>query len=169
MGLYDRLVLPGLLDLAMRNRRLAAYRHAVIDAARGRVLEIGVGSGLNLPLYGSAVNQVSGIDPSPELLERASKRIADAHVRVSLVRTAAEQLPFCQCRVRYPRDDLDALLDPGPKRRARRDAARPEIQRAVVIRRARPVARTSNNPLAASADAVLETNQRGVPPRPQDG
>ena len=58
------------------------------------MLEIGVGSGLNLPLYGPAVDQVCGIDPSPELLDRARERTADARVLVSLVRASAEQLPF---------------------------------------------------------------------------
>src|SRR6059058_2827218 len=94
MGFYEKLVLPRLLDLAMRNGRLAAYRQQTIGAATGLVLEIGSGSGLNLPLYGPAVDHVCGIDPSPELLHRASKRIADARVPVSLVRASAEQLPF---------------------------------------------------------------------------
>src|SRR6266567_5019511 len=94
MGIYQRVVLPWLLDLAMRNSRLAGYRQDAIRAARGFVLEIGVGSGLNLPLYGPAVDRVCGIDPSPELLDRASKRIVDARVPVSLVRGTAAQLPF---------------------------------------------------------------------------
>ena len=59
-----------------------------------QVLEIGIGSGLNLPIYGPAVDRVCGIDPSRELLDHARKRIADAHVPVSLVRASAEQLPF---------------------------------------------------------------------------
>src|SRR5689334_10637270 len=94
MGIYEKLVLPCLLDLAMRNSSLAGYRQTTIGAARGRVLEIGIGSGFNLPVYGAAVDQVCGIDPSPELLDRASKRIADASVPVSLVRASAEQFPF---------------------------------------------------------------------------
>ena len=94
MGFYDKLVLPRLLDLVMRDSRLATYRHATISAARGRVLEIGVGSGLNLPIYEVMVDQVCGIDPSHELLDRASKRLADACVPVVLVRASAEQLPF---------------------------------------------------------------------------
>jgi ubiquinone/menaquinone biosynthesis C-methylase UbiE len=94
MGIYQRVVLPWLLDLAMRNSQLAGYRRETIGAARGAVLEIGVGSGLNLPLYDPAVGQVYGIDPSPELLDRAGQRIADARVPVSLIRASAEQLPF---------------------------------------------------------------------------
>lgn len=92
MGLYEKLILPRLVDLAMRNKRLAGYRQATIGGARGLVLEIGVGSGLNLPLYGPAVDSVCGIDLSPELLRLARSRAAN--VPVSLIRAAAEQLPF---------------------------------------------------------------------------
>lgn len=94
MSIYRSQILPRLIELAMRNSQLSSFRQATIGAARGRVLEIGIGSGLNLPLYCPAVDPVFGIDPSPELLDRARKRIADAHVTVSLVRASAEQLPF---------------------------------------------------------------------------
>jgi SAM-dependent methyltransferase len=58
----------------MRNRSLDAYRQRTIGAASGLVLEIGVGSGQNLPLYGSAVDRVYAIDPSMELLYVARNR-----------------------------------------------------------------------------------------------
>jgi SAM-dependent methyltransferase len=94
MGFYEKLVLPRLLDLAMRNSRLASYRQRAIETARGLVLEVGVGSGLNLPLYGLAVTRVVAVDPSPELLRLATKRTADVVVPVSLTRASAEHLPF---------------------------------------------------------------------------
>lgn len=94
MGFYDRCVVPHLINLAMQNRRLDVYRQQAIGVARGFVLEIGAGSGQNLPLYASAVKRVCAIDPSPELLHMARKRIADAAVPVSLVRASAESLPF---------------------------------------------------------------------------
>ncbi|MFI4947953.1 MAG: class I SAM-dependent methyltransferase [Alphaproteobacteria bacterium] len=94
MGLYQRWVLPRLLELAMRQPVLEQYRKRAIAAARGLVLEIGVGSGLNLPLYGPAVARVCAIDPSPELLRLASQRCAGASVPVSLVQASGERLPF---------------------------------------------------------------------------
>ena len=96
MGIYEKLILPRLLDLPMRNSRLAAYRQQTVGSANGLVLEIGIGSGLNLPLYGRAVDRICGIDPSSELLDRASKRVAGARVPVLLVRASAEQLPFSE-------------------------------------------------------------------------
>jgi ubiquinone/menaquinone biosynthesis C-methylase UbiE len=93
MGLYEQWVLPRLLESAMRNGRLTPYREKVIRPARDLVLEIGVGSGLNLPLYGPPVGRVVALDPSPELLRLANNRLADARVPVSLVRASAEQLP----------------------------------------------------------------------------
>jgi len=94
MSFYETRILPWLLDLAMRQRQLVPYRERMLAAARGRVLEVGVGSGLNLPLYGPAVAQVYAIDPSPELLRLARGRAADAVAPVLLTRASAERLPF---------------------------------------------------------------------------
>src|SRR6478609_45620 len=94
MGVYERWIVPWLLDLAMRNRLLDHYRHQTVASARGLVLEVGVGSGLNLPLYGPAVTRVVGLDPSPELLRLASKRAAEVVIPVSLLRASAEHLPL---------------------------------------------------------------------------
>ena len=74
---------PWLLDLAMRNPRLTAYRHSMISAATGQALEIGTGSELNLPLYGSAVDQVYGIDPSPELRRSSFSACSDTRARAN--------------------------------------------------------------------------------------
>ena len=80
----------------MRQKHLTKYRRAVIAAARGRVFEIGVGSGLNLPLYGKQVEPVYGIDPSPRLLAIARRRAAASGVPVELLlgSTGVDQTPF---------------------------------------------------------------------------
>ena len=94
VGVYERWILPRLLDFSMRNRLLDYYRQRTIEMARGLVLEVGVGSGLNLRFYSRAVDRVCGIDLSPELLRLAHTRTADAVVPVLLLRASAEHLPF---------------------------------------------------------------------------
>src|SRR5436309_16016677 len=69
--------------MAMRNHRLDPYRCRAIGTTRGLVLENGIGSGLNLPLYGPAVDRVIALDPSPELLRLASKRHASGRLTAS--------------------------------------------------------------------------------------
>lgn len=76
MSLYSKYLLPTLLDLAMRNREQVRLRQEWIPHARGEVLEIGIGSGLNLPFYSAKVKRVRGVDPSIELGEMARRRSA---------------------------------------------------------------------------------------------
>lgn len=94
MNFYQRRVLPLLLHLAMRQGALLPFRERVIGAAEGRVLEIGMGSGLNLPLYGRQVRTVVGLEPSPELLHMARGRAAAAPVAVELLEASAEAVPL---------------------------------------------------------------------------
>ena len=65
MGFYQNQIVPILTDLAMRQRNLAAYRSRVVPPADGRVLEIGVGSGLNLPFYSPNVRYLIGLESIP--------------------------------------------------------------------------------------------------------
>src|SRR3954466_3488180 len=73
MSLYEERILPWLIDLAMRRRDLAPYRERTISAASGRILEIGIGSGLNLPLYRASASEIIGLDPSAKLLAMAGE------------------------------------------------------------------------------------------------
>jgi ubiquinone/menaquinone biosynthesis C-methylase UbiE len=94
LGVYQRVVLPRLIHTGMRNRRLEPLRERQVAQARGRVLEVGIGSGLNLPFYRRDVEAVIGIDPSLELLVMARKHTAWLHFPVKLLHGPAEVLPL---------------------------------------------------------------------------
>ena len=94
MNLYERWVLPRLIHLTMKHQEATRHRRSLIPAARGRVLEIGIGSGLNLPFYGREVERVVGVDPSEELLALARGRLEAAPFAVELQARSAEELPF---------------------------------------------------------------------------
>lgn len=94
MSFYQRRVLPYLLHFAMRQETFVPFRKRVIGAAEGRVLEIGAGSGLNLPLYGPAVRSVLALEPSAELLAMAHRRAAEASVPVEFLEASAEAVPI---------------------------------------------------------------------------
>lgn len=94
MGVYDRFLLPRLLAAAMRNRELVPFRQRIGQAAEGRVLEIGIGPGLNLPFYGPNVREVVGVDPSPALLRMAQARSVDAPFPVELLEAVSERMPL---------------------------------------------------------------------------
>ncbi|HFA60030.1 MAG TPA: class I SAM-dependent methyltransferase [Rhodospirillales bacterium] len=95
MSLYRDHLLPRLIHGVMRDPRFLPLRRALVAEARGRVLEIGIGSGPNLPLYDPArVETVVGIDPNAVLLRLARRRGAERPFPVWLVRATAERLPF---------------------------------------------------------------------------
>jgi ubiquinone/menaquinone biosynthesis C-methylase UbiE len=93
MSLYERWCWAPLLELAMSQEPVMVERRKVVPRATGRVLEVGVGSGLNLGLYDRArVDHVWGLDPSHTLLDRARARSASVDVR--LMAGSAESIPF---------------------------------------------------------------------------
>lgn len=94
MSFYQRHILPRLLHMVMQQEAMVPFRRRVIGAAEGRVLEVGIGSGLNLPLYGPSVRSVIGLDPSPELLLMARDRARTALVPVKLLEASAETVPL---------------------------------------------------------------------------
>lgn len=98
MSFYNDRVLPRLLNLAMRNKGLEAYRRRLVPAAEGRVLEIGIGSGLNLPFYGPGVTEVVGLDPSAPLLRMADGQATRSGVRARMLEGSAEAIPLEDAR-----------------------------------------------------------------------
>jgi ubiquinone/menaquinone biosynthesis C-methylase UbiE len=94
MSFYQRQIVPRLIHLAMRQNYLVPFRKRVIGAAEGRVLEIGIGSGLNFPLYGAKVTSVIGLEPSSELRRMAGARASSAAVPIKLLDASAEVIPL---------------------------------------------------------------------------
>ena len=92
MGFYQNQIVPYLIDLAMRQRKLAAYRNRVVPAAEGCVLEIGVGSGLNLPFYSQNITRVIGLDPSPKLLSMAREDTSAVTGAIEFVQGSAKAI-----------------------------------------------------------------------------
>jgi ubiquinone/menaquinone biosynthesis C-methylase UbiE len=94
MGLYRDHTVPWLTHLSMQHARLVPYRTRVVSGAIGRVLEIGIGSGLNLPFYGQNVKQIVGVEPSPRLLDMARKATTQSSRPVELVEGTGEAIPI---------------------------------------------------------------------------
>jgi ubiquinone/menaquinone biosynthesis C-methylase UbiE len=78
----------------MRQDQLRPYRRRAVAGLHGRVLEIGIGSGLNLTLYPEAVREVVGVDPSPELLRRAERAPHGPGQATEMIEGVAEALPL---------------------------------------------------------------------------
>jgi len=85
-------ILAASLDLVMAP--LAKLRPRVVGAARGEVLEVGVGTGANFALYGEGVDSVVGVEPDPHMLARARVRAESVGHDLNLHQTSAEALPF---------------------------------------------------------------------------
>ncbi len=92
MGVYAKFVLPRLIDLAMKNKDATRVRADWVPRARGEVLEVGIGSGLNLAFYSSEVRCVYGVEPSAELQRIARTRTTNAATRVEFLSQSAEEV-----------------------------------------------------------------------------
>jgi ubiquinone/menaquinone biosynthesis C-methylase UbiE len=100
MGVYSEFVLPHLVHFACGLKPIMRQREKVVPLAQGCVLEIGVGSGLNLPYYDAGkVSKVIGLDPSPEMTRKAARAARRAHVDVEFIDAPAESIPLASASV----------------------------------------------------------------------
>jgi ubiquinone/menaquinone biosynthesis C-methylase UbiE len=93
MGWYERKILPKLIESACGQKPMRELRERYVTRAEGDVLEIGIGSGLNLPHYGAGVTSITGLDPSAELGEKARERAERLEVPVALLQVSGEAIP----------------------------------------------------------------------------
>jgi len=93
MNLYDKYILPHLLNCSCNTKPFVLQREKVIPLAKGKVLEVGIGSGLNLPFYEKGnIEEIWGLDPSEELLLMAKKKAKTEHMDVQFLNASAESI-----------------------------------------------------------------------------
>ncbi|CAI4034049.1 Class I SAM-dependent methyltransferase [Nitrospira tepida] len=98
MGFYARQIFPRLMDWGMRRGLFQQEREAALAPAHGDVLEIGFGTGLNLPHYPPSIARLTGVDPMQALPARVTERCRAVSFPVQVVPMTAETLPFDHAR-----------------------------------------------------------------------
>lgn len=116
MGLYEKHVLPRMIDLVMRNRVVDRERSRILGDVEGEVLEIGFGSGLNLPHYGRGVRRVVGVDPSGTGRNLAQGRIETVPFEVEFIGIEGELLPVEEGRFDAAVSTFTLCTIPGVER-----------------------------------------------------
>jgi ubiquinone/menaquinone biosynthesis C-methylase UbiE len=94
LRLYSQVIFPRLCDLALSGPLIARHRRALLTQASGSVLEIGFGTGLNLPHYPAHIRRIASVDPSVGMHRLAQRRIKQTGILVDHRPLSGEQLPF---------------------------------------------------------------------------
>ncbi len=95
MNFYERHILPKIIDFTCSGNITETQRKKIVPFAKGKVLEIGFGTGLNLPFYNpNTVEKIIGIEPSNDIVALAQKRIAEAPILFEHIPTSAEEIPL---------------------------------------------------------------------------
>ncbi|MCG8532535.1 MAG: class I SAM-dependent methyltransferase [Desulfovibrionales bacterium] len=95
MGFYDRFILPPLVHLACGSPQIASQRKLIIPKARGRVLEVGFGTGLNLPWYNhNLVELLWALEPSEGMRRRCEHKLNNSVMDCRWLELEAEQIPL---------------------------------------------------------------------------
>ena len=93
MGFYDKHILPHLINCACGLPAMMGQRAKLIPMAKGRVLELGIGTGLNLSFYDAQkVSAIIGVDPATEMHKKANQRAAEINIPVETVALELEQI-----------------------------------------------------------------------------
>ena len=104
MSFYEKYILPRFLNCACASEPITYQRKKVVPLAEGKILEVGIGSGLNLPFYNkSKIIEIWGIDPSEELNAMAKRVATEENINVKFITSSAEDIPF-------PDNNFDTVL-----------------------------------------------------------
>ena len=102
--LYERHVLPKVLDACCSTKPVNYQRNKIVPHAKGNILEIGIGSGINIPFYNKAnVEKIYGLDPSEELNNIAQKKAVNNNLEIDFLLNGAEEIPL-------PSNSIDTIL-----------------------------------------------------------
>jgi ubiquinone/menaquinone biosynthesis C-methylase UbiE len=131
MGIYQKHIMPKIVHFTCGLKPAMKQREKVVPLAEGRVLEIGIGSGLNIPFYNThKVKHLWGLDPSAEMWSIAQKNAAQHHLEVEFIQSGAKSIPldnnsadtvmmtFTMCtidEVPSALDEIRRVLKPGGK------------------------------------------------------
>ena len=99
MGLYSRYIFPRLMHRSMSNPQLAEERRAALSEVRGDVLEIGFGTGLNLPYYPADVRRITAVDRNESTFRLAGEQIAASPIAVDWLPESSEQLSMSDASI----------------------------------------------------------------------
>ena len=94
MGFYSQLIFPCLCDLLLNRPRIARHRQEFLAHVYGEVLEIGFGTGLNLPHYPASVRKITTVDPNPGMHRLAQQRVKQAGIEIDQRVLNSQRLPF---------------------------------------------------------------------------
>ncbi len=94
MGFYSRVIFPRLCDFLLDRPLVAKHRQELLSGVNGEILEIGFGTGLNLPQYPEHVRRITTVDPNPGMHCKAQKRIKKSGIEVDQRLLSSEDLPF---------------------------------------------------------------------------
>ena len=104
MSFYDKYILPKVLNCTCASKPIRYQRDKIVPLAEGVVLDIGIGSGLNIPFYNkSKINYLYGLDPSKELLDMAKPIAKENQMKIEFLQCSAENIPL-------PDKSIDTVL-----------------------------------------------------------
>ena len=104
MGFYDKYILPKFLNCACGTKPINYQRNKIVPLSKGIVLDIGIGSGLNIPFYNkSNIDHLYGLDPSVELLKIAKPLAKKNELEIEFLQCGAEAIPL-------PDQSIDTVL-----------------------------------------------------------
>ncbi len=130
MGFYSQVIFPRALDWVMSDPLFTQYRQAVLSEVSGEILEIGFGTGLNLPHYPKSIQKLTAIDANPGMNALARKRIQSSGIIVANRVLNGESLPMADnsfdsvvstwtlcsiAKVKQALQEIHRVLKPGGK------------------------------------------------------